>query len=91
MIRLDPGKALDRLSRGPFHLDQINHIRRANAEVQAQIVLRNIAPPATNFAKLHQFFVCDSDPGANREAVALGPDQLKKYAVISTPAVIQQK
>src|SRR5262250_914828 len=77
------GNILERLhiTIRPANLDRFYLVGGAQAEVQAQVVLRQVAPPAANFTELLDTGGADGHASANRGPVALRADELKEDTV----------
>src|SRR5215472_1933676 len=77
------GNILERLriTIAPANLNRFYLVGGAQTEVQAQVVLRQVAPPAANFAELLDTAGMDGHAGANRGPVALRADELKEDTV----------
>src|SRR5262249_32187292 len=79
------------LSTGPSN-GHLGHLRLGpESEVQARIVLRDIASSRSHFAHLHRFSRLYRDARSDRHAVALRANQLEEDAMIVIPRAIDQQ
>src|SRR5439155_10500774 len=87
------GHVLERFDRAvrPANLDGFHFFRRAQAKVEAQIVLREITPTATDFTELLDACRANRHARADRGAVALRADELEQHAVKAIRVRILQK
>lgn len=78
-------KVLKRFDRavGPADFRRFHLLGRAEAEVETQVVLREIAAAPTDFAELLYTCGVNRDTRANRGAIALGPDELEEDAMVA--------
>src|SRR5262249_46444563 len=66
----------------PANLDRLDFARGAQAKMQPQVILRQVAGSSAHFAELLYSSGPDVHPGANRSAIALCRDELEKDAMI---------
>src|SRR5580658_489729 len=76
--------------RWPTDFHVVDVIVGSEAEVKAQVVLREIARAAAHLVRLNQISGSDLDSGANREAVAFCPSELEGNPVVTSGANITE-
>src|SRR5258708_1838806 len=72
----------------PANFDRFHFLGRAQAEVQTQIVLREVACAATDFAELFNTCGTNRYAGTDCSAVALRADELEEDAMIAAGVFI---
>src|SRR5260370_7100283 len=75
----------------PANFDRFHFLGRAQAEVQTQIVLREVACAATDFAELFNTCGTNRYAGADCSAVALRADELEEDAMIAAGVFILEE
>src|SRR5882762_8375462 len=77
------GHVLERLDRAgrPANLDGFHFFRRAEAKVEAQIVLREITSSAVDFIELLDACCANRYARADRRAIALRADEFEEHAM----------
>src|SRR5882724_329207 len=76
---------------GPANFDGFHFFRGAQAEVKPQIVLREIATAAVDFALLLHACCANGYLGSDCRAVALGADEFEQYAMETVGIHILEK
>lgn len=79
------------LSRGPLHLDYVNHLDSSQSKVQTQIALRHDAGAAMNFIHLDMFTSNNVRSCSYGRTIALGPDELQLDPILSIAPLIPQQ
>jgi len=91
LVGLDLPELFHFLGGGPFHFDEIDSLRFAEAEVKAEVALRHDAGAAMDFVHLHMLPGHHADASADSGAIALGAEQLDLDPVLLVAAVIAKK
>src|SRR5260370_32890553 len=75
----------------PGNFPLVHLVGRSHAEVQPQVVLREIAAAGTNFIELHDPGGMNGNPRSDGGTIALGSDQMKGNAVIAVCRLVDQQ